>query len=193
MPVMSALRCHHIPLARPSWLRQAVDKSFILGLSSTGQSGNEAPMKYFEDMEVGAETIFGDYDVTREEVLEFALKYDPQPFHLSDDAAAKTHFGRLAASGWHTCAMTMAVIVRHLSEDRQAGLGSPGVDELRWLKPVYPGDRLTVSGKILEKTPSRSKPEIGSIRTETIVTNQDGVRVMRFISIVLMLRRPSEA
>lgn len=150
-------------------------------------------MKYFEDMEVGAETIFGDYDVTREEVLEFALKYDPQPFHLSDDAAAKTHFGRLAASGWHTCAMTMAVIVRHLSEDRQAGLGSPGVDELRWLKPVYPGDRLTVSGKILEKTPSRSKPEIGSIRTETIVTNQDGVRVMRFISIVLMLRRPSEA
>lgn len=150
-------------------------------------------MKYFEDMEVGAETIFGDYDVTREEVLEFARKYDPQPFHLSDDAAAKTHFGRLAASGWHTCAMTMAVIVRHLSEDRQAGLGSPGVDELRWLKPVYPGDRLTVSGKILEKTPSRSKPEIGSIRTETIVTNQDGVRVMRFISIVLMLRRPSEA
>lgn len=150
-------------------------------------------MKYFEDMEVGAETIFGDYDVTREEVLEFARKYDPQPFHLSDGAAAKTHFGRLAASGWHTCAMTMAVIVRHLSEDRQAGLGSPGVDELRWLKPVYPGDRLTVSGKILEKTPSRSKPEIGSIRTETIVTNQDGVRVMRFISIVLMLRRPSEA
>jgi acyl dehydratase len=87
----------------------------------------------------------------------------------------------------------MAVIVRHLSEDRQAGLGSPGVDDLRWLKPVYPGDRLTVSGKIIEKTPSRSKPHIGSIRTETIVTNQDGVRVMRFISIVLMLRRPSGA
>lgn len=150
-------------------------------------------MKYFEDMEVGAETEFGHYDVTREEVLEFARKYDPQPFHLSDEAAAKTHFGRLAASGWHTCAMTMAVIVRHLSEDRQAGLGSPGVDDLRWLRPVYPGDRLTVSGKIIEKTPSRSKPDIGSIRTETIVTNQDGVRVMRFISIVLMLRRPGAA
>lgn len=150
-------------------------------------------MKYFEDMEVGAETTFGHYDVTREEVLEFAGKYDPQPFHLSDDAAAKTHFGRLAASGWHTCAMTMSVIVQRLSEDRQAGLGSPGVDELRWLKPVYPGDRLTVSGKIVEKTPSRSKPNIGSIRTETIVTNQDGVRVMRFVSIVLMLRRPASA
>jgi acyl dehydratase len=153
----------------------------------------KTPMKYFEDMEVGAETEFGHYDVTREEVLEFARKYDPQPFHLSDEAAAKTHFGRIAASGWHTCAMTMAVIVRHLSEDQQAGLGSPGVDDLRWLKPVYPGDRLTVSGKILEKTPSRSKPEIGSIRTETIVTNQDGVRVMRYISIVLMQRRPSGA
>lgn len=153
----------------------------------------KAAMKYFEDMEVGAETVFGHYDVTREEVLEFARKYDPQPFHLSDEAAARTHFGRLAASGWHTCAMTMSVIVQRLSEDRQAGLGSPGVDDLRWLKPVYPGDRLTVSGKIVEKTPSRSKPNIGSIRTETIVTNQDDVRVMRFVSIVLMLRRPSDA
>lgn len=153
----------------------------------------KAAMKYFEDMEVGAETVFGHYDVTREEVLEFARKYDPQPFHLSDEAAARTHFGRLAASGWHTCAMTMSVIVQRLSEDRQAGLGSPGVDDLRWLKPVYPGDRLTVSGKIVEKTPSRSKPNIGSVRTETIVTNQDDVRVMRFVSIVLMLRRPSDA
>ena len=65
-------------------------------------------MIYFEDLEVGAETTFGHYDVTREEVLEFARKYDPQPFHLSDEEAAKTHFGRIAASGWHTCAMTMA-------------------------------------------------------------------------------------
>ena len=150
-------------------------------------------MIYFEDVEVGAERVFGHYDVTREEVLEFARKYDPQPFHLSDEAAAKTHFGRLAASGWHTCAMTMAVIVKAITEDRQAGLGSPGVDDLRWLMPVYPGDRLTVSGRILEKTPSRSKPNIGSVRTETTVTNQDGEPVMRFISIVLMLRRPDAA
>jgi acyl dehydratase len=150
-------------------------------------------MIYFEDMEVGAETVFGSYDVTREEVLEFARKYDPQPFHLSDEAAAKTHFGRLAASGWHTCAMTMAVIVKAITKDRQAGLGSPGVDELRWLKPVYPGDRLTVQGKIVDKTPSRSKPEIGSVRTQTTVTNQDGVPVLRFTSIVLMQRRPNGA
>jgi acyl dehydratase len=150
-------------------------------------------MIYFEDLDVGAETVFGHYDVTREEVLEFAHKYDPQPFHLSDEAAAKTHFGRIAASGWHTCAMTMAVIARHVVADEQAGLGSPGVDELRWLKPVYPGDRLTVTGTIVEKTPSRSKPEIGSFRTRTVVTNQDDVPVMSFTSIVLMLRRPAEA
>ena len=124
-------------------------------------------MIYFEDLEVGRETEFGRYEVTREEVLEFARKYDPQPFHLSDEAAAKTHFGRLAASGWHTCAMTMAVIVRHLTDEEQAGLGSPGVDELRWLKPVYPGDILIVNGRILEKTPSRSKPDLGSFRTQT--------------------------
>ena len=149
-------------------------------------------MIYFEDLEVGAETTFGQYDVTREEVLEFARKYDPHPFHLSDEEAAKTHFGRIAASGWHTCAMTMAVIARHVVADEQAGLGSPGVDELRWLKPVYPGDRLTVKGTIVEKTPSRSKPHIGSFRTQTTVTNQDNVPVMRFTSIVLMLRRPAD-
>ncbi len=147
-------------------------------------------MIYFEDMHVGSETEFGQYDVTREEVLEFARKYDPQPFHLSDEAAAKTHFGRIAASGWHTCAMTMAVIARYVVGTDQAGLGSPGVDELRWLKPVYPGDQLTVRGKVIEATPSRSKPEIGSVRTETVVTNQDDVPVMRFTSIVLMRRRP---
>ena len=150
-------------------------------------------MIYFEDLVVGAEREFGTYQVTREEVIEFASKYDPQPFHLSDEAAAKTHFGRIAASGWHTAAMTMAVIARAVVGERQAGLGSPGIDELRWLKPVYPGDTLTVSGKILEKTPSRSKPEIGSFRTATTVTNQHGEPVMTFTSIVLMRRRPEAA
>ena len=150
-------------------------------------------MIYFEDLEIGAETYFGSYEVTREEVLEFAHKYDPQPFHISDEAAAKTHFGRIAASGWHTAAMTMRVIVDALSRQPQAGLGSPGVDELRWLKPVYPGDRLTVRGTIVDKTPSRSKPQLGTIRTETTVTNQDDVPVMRFTSIVLMQRRPTQA
>ena len=149
-------------------------------------------MIYFEDLEVGKETYFGSYEVTREEVLEFARKYDPQPFHLSDEAAAKTHFGRLAASGWHSCAMTMAVMVRHMSEHPQAGLGSPGVDELRWRKPVFPGDTLHVRSTVIEKTPSRSKPDLGSFRSQTVVTNQDGETVMTLISIVLIRRRPTE-
>jgi acyl dehydratase len=147
-------------------------------------------MIYFEDLHVGAETDFGSYHVTREEVLEFARKYDPQPFHLSDEEAAKTHFGRLSASGWHTAAMTMAVIARKVVAEEQAGLGSPGIDELRWKKPVYPGDTLHVRGRILDKTPSRSRPDMGSFRTETIVTNQDGQVVMTFNSIVLIRRRP---
>ena len=150
-------------------------------------------MIYFEDLEVGAETEFGTYAVTREEILEFARKYDPQPFHLSDEAAARTHFGRLAASGWHTCAMTMAVLARYSVKHEQAGLGSPGIDELRWLKPVYPGDTLHVRGRIVDKTPSRSRPEMGSYRTETTVANQDGAPVMRFTSIVLIRRRPADA
>jgi len=149
-------------------------------------------MIYFEDLEVGQETQFGQYDVTRDEILEFAQKYDPQPFHLSDEAAAQTHFGRLAASGWHTAAMTMAMIVGKLSELRWAGLGSPGVDELRWLRPVHPGDTLHAKGTIVDKTPSRSKPGIGSVRTDTLVTNQNGDTVMRYTSIVLMQRRPNK-
>jgi acyl dehydratase len=148
-------------------------------------------MIYFEDLELESETDFGCYEVTREEVLEFASKYDPQPFHLSDAAAAKTHFGRIAASGWHTCAMTMAVLARYVVKHEQAGLGSPGIDELRWRKPVYPGDTLHVRGKIVEKIASRSRPDMGSFRTEMTVTNQDDLPVLTFTSIVLIARRPS--
>ena len=147
-------------------------------------------MQYLEDLEVGRKSAFGSYQVTREEVLEFARKYDPQPFHLSDEAAAQTHFGRLAASGWHTCAMTMAMIVENLEAHEQAGLGSPGVDELRWLKPVFPGDTLRAETEILEVKPSRSKPDIGSFRSRCTVFNQDDQPVLTFISIVLIRRRP---
>ena len=170
---------------------RAPAKPASLPVDSKANLLNETGMIYFEDLVIGEEATFGHYDVTREEVLEFARKYDPQPFHLSDEAAAKTHFGRLAASGWHTAAMTMAVIVASMGDEPQASLGSPGVDELRWLKPVYPGDRLTVHGTILDKTPSRSKPGLGSMRTLTIVTNQNGIDVMRYTSIVLIKRRPA--
>lgn len=148
-------------------------------------------MKYLEDLEVGQKSSFGAYHVTREEVLEFASKYDSQPFHLSDEAAAETHFGRLAASGWHTCAMTMAMLVENMGSEPQAGLGSPGVDELRWLRPVYPGDTLRVETEIVDVTPSRSKPVLGSFKTNVTVFNQDDAAVLRFTSIVLMRRRPA--
>ena len=144
---------------------------------------------HFEDLEPGATASFGRYEVTREEVIEFATKYDPQSFHLSDEAAAQTHFGRICASGWHTCAMVMRMMVDNITERRQAGLGSPGLDELRWLRPVYPGDTLRVETTLLDKTPSRSRPEMGSFRSEVKVFNQDDVPVATMKSIGLIRRR----
>lgn len=146
-------------------------------------------MRYLDDIRVGDRASFGSREVTREEVLEFAGKYDPQPFHLSDEAAARTHFGRLAASGWHTCAMTMAMLVAHMKDDPQASLGAAGVDDLRWLRPVYPGDVLRCETEVLEVTPSRSRPEMGSLRTQMTVFNQDDEPVLRFVARALMRRR----
>ncbi|HEX8415297.1 MAG TPA: MaoC family dehydratase [Sphingomicrobium sp.] len=149
-------------------------------------------MQYFEDLQVGQQASFGRYEVTREEVVEFARKFDPQAFHLDEEAAARTHFGRLAASGWHTTAMTMAMVVANFEETKQAGLGSPGIDELRWLKPVYPGDTLRCETEIVEKTPSRSRPEMGSFRSRMAVYNQHDVAVLTFTSIGLISTRPKD-
>ena len=143
-------------------------------------------MTYFEDLVVGSKASFGSYAVTREEVIAFASQYDPQPFHLDDEAAAQTHFGRLSASGWHTCAMTMAMIVENLKATEQAGLGSPGHDELRWITPVYPGDTLRCETELLEKRQSQSKPEMGIFRSKMMVFNQDDVIVMSFVSIAMI-------
>lgn len=147
-------------------------------------------MQYWEDIEAGAHSSFGRYEVTREEVIEFASRYDPQPFHLSDEAAAETYFGRLSASGWHTCAMLMRMLVEHMKTEDQAGLGSPGIDELRWLKPVYPGDTLRAESEVLDKTPSKSRPGMGSYRSTTTVFNQNDEPVMRLTSIGLIRKRP---
>ena len=146
--------------------------------------------RYFEDIEVGRTASFGRYAVTRDEVMAFAAKYDPQPFHLSDDAAAATHFGRLSASGWHTCAMTMSMMVEHMKTDRQAGLGSPGIDDLKWLKPVYPGDVLRCETEVLEKRRSASRPEMGIFKSRMTVYNQHDVKVMTFVSTGLIATRP---
>lgn len=148
-------------------------------------------MQYWEDIEVGAQSRFGRYEVTREEVIAFASRYDPQPFHLSDEAASQTYFGRLSASGWHTCAMLMRMLVEHMKTQDQAGLGSPGIDDLRWLKPVYPGDTLRAESEVIDKSPSKSRPDMGSYRARTTVFNQDDEPVMRLTSIGLIRRRPA--
>ena len=148
-------------------------------------------MQYFEDIEVGLKQSFGSYAVTRDEVIAYAEKFDPQPFHLSDEAAAQTHFGRLSASGWHTCGMVMSMVVANLKANEQAGLGSPGLDELRWLKPVFPGDTLRCETEVIDKRESRSRPEMGSYRSTMTVFNQDDVAVLTFISIGLVRTRPA--
>lgn len=148
-------------------------------------------MEWFEDLELGEAARFGSYAVTREEVIDFARKYDPQPFHLDDASAAQTHFGRLAASGWHTCAMTMAMIVAFQDERGHQGLGSPGIDELRFLKPVYPGDTLTCEREVLEKRTSASRPEMGIFRAHVRTLNQHGDAVLSFTSSAFIRTRPA--
>ncbi len=149
-------------------------------------------MIHFEDMEVGHKQSFGRYEVTREEVVAFASSFDPQPFHLSDEAAAQTYFGRLSASGWHTCAMTMRMLVDNMSVVQQAGLGSPGIDNLRWVKPVYPGDVLRCETEVVEKRRSKSRPEMGLFKTRCRVFNQDNELVLEMLSNGLIrVRDPS--
>jgi acyl dehydratase len=149
-------------------------------------------MRYFEDVAVGDTASFGHYRVDRDEAIDFARRYDPQPFHLSDEAAAQTHFGRLSASGWHTCAMTMAMVVEGIKERQEASLGSPGIDELRWLKPVYPGDTLTCHTEVIDTRASASRPEMGFIKTRITVSNQDAQPVLRFIATSMLATRPLE-
>ena len=151
-------------------------------------------MRYFEDVEIGEKQSFGSYQVTREEVMRFAESYDPQPFHLDDEAAARTHFGRLSASGWHTCAMTMRMMVDNMKAHEQASLGSPGIDELRWKKPVYPDDTLRVETEVLEKRVSQSRPEMGFFKSRIVTFNQNDEPVLEMTSNgIMQVREPRSA
>lgn len=147
---------------------------------------------FFEDLVQGETHKFGQYEVKRDEVIDFARAYDPHEFHLSDEAAANSHFGRLSASGWHTCAMTMRMMVDQMHEKGIASMGGAGVDELRWSAPVYPGDVLRVESELLEKRRSRSRPEMGLIRRRNTVFNQENRAVMSFlVTGMIGLRDPS--
>ncbi len=151
-------------------------------------------MQYYEDLIIGAKRSFGQYMVTREAVIAFASAYDPQPFHLDDEAAAGTYFGKLSASGWHTCAMTMRMMVDSWEGDAQASLGSPGIDELRWLRPVYPGDVLRVESELVEKRRSSSRPDMGITKSRQTTFNQKDEPVMSMIGNGLIkVRNPQSA
>ena len=146
-------------------------------------------VRYFEDYEVGR--VYdpdGRYEVTTSEVKEFAEKYDPQPFHLDEEAAKESIFGSLAASGWHTASMCMRVFADGFL-DEESSMGARGIDELRWRKPVYPGDTLRVEVEILDKRTSESRPEMGHIRTKLRGYNQDDDCVVEWIALGMHRRR----
>ena len=146
---------------------------------------------FYEDLKIGETEEFGSYLVTREEVIDFASKYDPQPFHLDEELAKNSVFGDLCASGWHTGAMMMRMIVDRSIGTGFASMGSPGLDTVEWRKPVFPGDTLSLRGKIIEMRESQSRPNLGLLKSEYEVLNQDGVIVMRVIANSMMLKRPT--
>jgi acyl dehydratase len=138
------------------------------------------------DLTIGAKARSPEYHVTREEVLDFARKYDPQPFHL-DDSVAEAHpfFGRLAASGWHTCAIVMRLTVDSWTRDGERPLGGAGIDQIRWIKPVYPGDTLTAEFEVKDVLPGKPRPGMRLVKIETTTLNQHGEPVMRHLSNVI--------
>jgi acyl dehydratase len=123
-------------------------------------------------------------------MLAFARQYDPQPFHTDPEAARSSFFGGLIASGWHTCALMMRMSVEAMQREEMAGVGSPGIDSCRWLKPVRPGDTLTLRREILEVWPSRTKP-IGFVRSRMEMVNQRGETAVSVVGVSMLQRRPS--
>ncbi len=145
---------------------------------------------YFEDFEVGKTIHVGSRSVTEEEIIDFATQFDPQPFHVDKTVAAKSIYGGVIASGWHTCSMIMRMMVDGFLRDA-ASLGSPGVDKVRWLKPVRGGDTLTVTTTALEVRPSASKPDRGVVVTLWQAKNQHGELVVTVEGMGMFKRRPS--
>ena len=132
---------------------------------------------YWEDLQPGQVLDLGSLAVTREEILAFASQFDPQPFHLDDEAAKASVFGGLCASGWHTCSLAMRLMVTNFLQTA-ASLGSPGLENVKWMKPVYPGDTLRLQHRILESRPMRSRPDVGLVRTQWEMFNQHGEQVL---------------
>ena len=144
---------------------------------------------YFEDVEVGLTERFGRYEVMAKEIIEYARQFDPQPFHVDEEAARQSMFGGLIASGWHTAAMLMRMICDH-ALGNAATVGAVGFDDLKWLTPVRPGDVLSVETCIKEKIDRPSRHGVGTVKIEGRVINQRGEAVMTLTSLVLYRRRP---
>ena len=148
----------------------------------------ESDLLHWEDFPAGAVRDCGSTLVSREAVLDFARQFDPQPFHVDDEAAKNSLFGGLAASGWHTCSMAMRLMCDAYLL-RSTSLGSPGIDELRWLQPVRPGDRLRAAVEVLAVKASQSKPDRGVITVQQALINQHGERVLTLIGRGMYRRR----
>jgi acyl dehydratase len=144
---------------------------------------------WFEDFVVGTVRVHGQYEVTADEIKDFAARYDPQSFHLDEAAGAASAMGVFCASGWHTAAMAMRMMVDEGKRSGGQSMGSPGVDELRWLMPVEPGDRLSLRQTTIDVRASASKPDRGMVRTKTEVLNQHGTVVMHFTGMAFYSRR----
>jgi acyl dehydratase len=147
------------------------------------------PFRYFEDFQPGETFPLGSRAISEADIVAFAREYDPQLFHIDPEAARASNFGGLVASGWHTCAIFMRLAVDGLLRDSSA-LASPGVDEIRWLKPVRPGDVLRGRLDVLEAVPSRSKPDRGLVKHLGELSNQHGDVVMTIRAMSLFGRRP---
>ncbi|SEI76512.1 MaoC family dehydratase [Paraburkholderia diazotrophica] len=147
----------------------------------------------YEDMEVGKTYEVGTHTFTRDEIIRFAEQYDPQPFHVDDGGAAASPYGTLIASGWHTCSVMMGMLVRNMLQG-STSMGSPGIDDLRWLKPVRVGDTIRMTNSILDKRVSASKPDRGIVSTEWQGINQNGELVITVRSKAIFgLRKPGAA
>jgi acyl dehydratase len=144
--------------------------------------------RYFEDYVAGSVHEFGTIVVSQSEIIDFARRFDPQSFHTDPEAAKSTIFGGLIASGWHTAGMMMRLYADHYLSG-VASLGSPGIDELRWTKPVRPGDELSIRVTILETNRSRSKPDRGIVRSFIEVLNQDHEVVLTMKAVNFLLCR----
>lgn len=143
---------------------------------------------YWEDLAPGSTHPLGSVSPTKEQILAFAGQFDPQPFHLDEAAAQASVFGSLCASGWHTCAMAMRLMVDNFLSEA-ASLGSPGLESLKWLKPVFPGDTLSLSHTILESRPMASRPDVGLVRTAWEMHNQHGDKVLHMEGYGMFRRR----